>query len=193
MKRINVRLWMNESQRRTLEMFFYLILLAAGCMLGTLCLLSGKAEELAGFCTAYAVPHIDGNIMLSSMKWCSSLLTASFFLGFCGIGQPFLCLLLAFHGFGTGCALAGLFSDYLLENISVCIIAAVFAVLVSMTLLLGVRESVRLSFAYIKAYFYDTDTSEMRQRLRMCFLRYIVLAFLITAECGFFALAYNFI
>ena len=193
MKRINMRLWLNDSQRRILEMVFYMILLAVGCALGTMCFRSGKTQELCSFCTAYAVPHIYDNIMLSSLRWCFCMLAVSFFLGFCGIGQPFLCLILMFHGFGTGCALTELSSGSADGNSFTYILSALFAAAVSLTLLLSVRESVRLAFTYGKACLSDTEPFEMRRRLRMCALRYLILGVLITAESGLFSLAYNFI
>ncbi len=193
MKRINMRLWLNDSQRRLLEMVCYMLLLAVGCALGTICFRSGNAGRLCDFCTAYAVPNIYDNIMLSSLRWCFCILAASFFLGFCGIGQPFLCLILAFHGFGTGCVLTELSSGSADGNPLTYILSALFAVITSFTLLLGVRESVRLACTYGKACLSDTEPSEMRRRLRMCILRYIILGSLITAECGIFSLAYKFI
>lgn len=187
MKRINLRLWLNTSQRRTLEMACYLVLLSAGCVAGTIFTLTDTVNSLSRFCLAYGLPQTDGSILLASVRWCAGLLTMSFFLGFCGIGQPLLITLLVFHGFSTGCVLTD-FSEHAASAAPVMYIAAaVYSAAASFTLLLGIRESFRLSCTSIKACLIECDSSEMRRRFRMYCIRYMVLMVLIIAESAGFA------
>lgn len=189
MKWMNLRLWLNASQRRTLEMICFLALLGAGCITGTVFMLSSGDSVLCRFCLAYGLPQTDGNILLTSLRWCGGMLIMSFFLGFCGIGQPLLITLLFLHGFSAGCCLTELSLDTAAEEPLIYAAAALYTIAASFTLLLGVRESARLSCTSMKACLSESDSSDMRRRFRLYCIRYAVLIALVIAEStGFTAI-----
>ena len=187
MKRINLRLWLNASQRRALEMTFYLLILGLACSGGTLFMLFGKDSSVAEFSLAYAVPQADGAIIMSSLRWCLCIQLFGFFLGFCCLGQPLLVLLLAFHGFCTGCRLTELSDTAADASPVLYIISAIYAAAVSFSLLLCVRESVRLACKSMKVCLYGSDSLDMRRRFKLYFVRYIIVFFLIAAETAGYA------
>lgn len=189
MKWMNLRLWLNTSQRRALEMMCLLVLLCAGCITGTVFILNGSDNVICRFCLAYGLPEISTGILLSSLRWCGGILIMGFFLGFCGIGQPLLIMLLYLHGFSAGCCLTELSLDIAAEKPFMYTAAAVYTITASFTLLLGMRESARLSCTSMKACLSESDSSDMRRRFRLYCIRYAVLIILIIAEsAGFTAI-----
>lgn len=178
MKRLNMRLWFTSSQRRTLELAVYMLLLTAGCTAGTLCMLKSEENSVCRFCLAYGIPDVSAegaDQLLSSLRWSVGVMMLAVCLGFCGIGQPFLALLLGFHGFGTGCVLASLSQDITIHRLPLYALAAFYAVGVSYILLLGIREAMRFSCTYAHACLYGADGTEMRSRLRLYCVRFAVL------------------
>lgn len=187
MKWLNMRLWLNSSQRRALETGCYLAVLGIGCIAGTLFMLTDTGSSLCRFCLAYALPQTDGNVLLSAFRWCAGVLILGFFLGFCGIGQPLIITLLAFHGFSAGCCLTSLSMNIAADAPLIYACAALYTAAASFTLLLGMRESARLSCVSMKSCLSENDSFNMRRRFRMYCIRYIVLLLMILAEGAGFA------
>ena len=195
MNRMNIRIWLTASQRRALGIFCYMVLLIAGCAAGTICRMTDAFAPLCQFCIRYGIPclsNMDGSLFLASMRWNGCILLMSFCLGFCAIGQPFLCTLLVLHGFGLGCLLTGLTDAASVRTLLFpYTLAAIYGMAVSFLLLLGVRESMRLSCVYLKICTQSADAQEMCRRLRMYAVRFVVLLLLILSVSGLYALFYG--
>ncbi|MBQ8725169.1 MAG: hypothetical protein IJY74_05820 [Oscillospiraceae bacterium] len=188
MKRMKLKLWLNQSQRHTLEMIFYMILLTAGCTWGTVCILTDRMDSLCSFCTAYGIPSSDSGVFLSSVRWWSSLWTLFLCLGLCGIGQPFLCVLLIIHGFSIGCMLTRLYEGSGITHILAFIPEIFYAIAVSLILLFAAREAMRLACSSVKMYLLDSGCLERRSRLRLYFIRFAVLLIMLLAVSGLYTM-----
>ncbi|MBQ8687991.1 MAG: hypothetical protein IJ512_05530 [Ruminococcus sp.] len=195
MNRLNIRIWMTAAQRRTLALFCCMLLLTAGCAAGTICMEKNALEPLCQFCLRYGVPCPDSrtnSIFLSAMGWNGSMLLAGLCLGFCAVGQPFLCALLALQGFAVGCLLTRIaeagFSQQMLLQFS---LGAVYGIAASFLLLLGMREAMRMSCIYLKTCTQDCEAAAMRRRLRLYGIRFGAILLLLLAASGIYALLYH--
>lgn len=196
MKRMNLRLWLTASQRRRLELFAYMIMLAAGCIAGMLCTTKCGDVFLCRFSEAYGIPgNYNGTAeaFICSVRWNLSVWLLSMCLGFCAIGQPCLAAVLVLHGFAAGCCLTRLSADITAGMLPGYALSAVFTVAVSFIILLGVREAVRLSGISVKVYFSETDAPEMRRRLKLYFVRFAVLFVMILALSILYAVCISFL
>lgn len=192
MNRMNIRVWLTVSQRRTLGIFCYMALLIAGCAAGTISILTDRLNSFCSLCLQFGTfPSEEGGLLLSALRWNGCILLLGFFLGFCAVGQPFLGILLAAQGFSMGCLLTemthGMTGQMQLLRY---LLTAVFEMAVSFVLMLGVRESTRLSCVYAGICMQGADALEMSRRLRLYVLRYSVLLLLVLASCGIYALLY---
>ncbi len=197
MNRMNIRIWLTASQRRALGLFCCMVLMIAGCTVGTICTLTDSWEPLCRFCVRYGISWGDfgeGSVFLAAIRWNGCVLLVSFCLGFCAIGQPFLGALLMLHGFGVGCMLmeisdTGAGKTMLLQYI----FTAAYGMGASFLLLLGVREAVRLSCVYIRTCICSTDAQEMSRRVRLYALRFGVLLIFLLAASGIYAFLYRIV
>lgn len=182
MKMLNMRLWLTSSQRRTLELAGYMLLLAIGCIAGTLCMVKSEDNPLCRFCLLYGLPDVSSQgakLLLSSLGSSTGIMVIAVCLGFCGTGQIFLALLLIFHGFSTGCTLTSLSQNLTLSILPLYALAALYTAAVSYMILLGVREAMGFSCTYIHTLLYGADSTAARNRLRLYCLRFAVLLILL--------------
>ncbi|MDD6268913.1 MAG: hypothetical protein PUA84_02500 [Oscillospiraceae bacterium] len=196
MKRMNLRLWLTASQRRKLELFAYMVILAAGCTAGMICRIKCGDIFLCRFSEAYGIPgdyNSMAEVFVYSLRWNLSIWLLSMYLGFCAIGQPCLAAVLVLHGFSAGCCLTGFSENMTARMLPGYVLSAVFTVAVSFMLLLGVREAVRLSGMWVKVYFSGTDAPEMRRRLRLYFVRFTVLLVMIISASLLYAVCVSFL
>ncbi|MBQ8515758.1 MAG: hypothetical protein IJ496_10210 [Ruminococcus sp.] len=193
MNRMNIRIWLTASQRRTLGISCYMLLLIAGCAAGTICMLAGKLDRLCSLCLKLGLSISgEGPLLLSALRWNGGLLLLSFFLGFCAIGQPLTGLLLAVQGFSMGCLLTEMTHGMTGQmQLLQYLLTAAYELAVSFILLLSVRESTRLSRVYAGICTQGADAPEMSHRLRLYSLRYGVLLILMLAFTGIFLLLYS--
>lgn len=189
MNRMNVRIWMTASQRRTLGLFCCMLVMLAGCTAGTVCMQNGTLEPLCQFCIRYGIRSETNNIFWGAVRQSGGILLTGFCLGLCAAGQPFLCLLLALQGFSTGCLLTDLIGEGFSQMILLrFVLTAVYAIAASFLLLLGLREAMRLSCVWIRACVQETEPLELRRRLRLYGVRFAVLFLLLLAAGGIYTL-----
>lgn len=191
MKRMSLRLWFTASQRRKLEIFTYMLLLAAGCIFGTFFMIRHEDSSVCRFCIKYGIldPSEDITVVfISSIIRNELLCFISMIFGFCAVGQPFLIAVLIIHSFISGCCLSKLSEELTAAAIPVYILTSVYTIIISFILLLAVRESMRLSCASMGVYVSETDTSDMSKRLKFYLIRFCILILMILAASGIYAL-----
>lgn len=190
MKNMSLRLWFTASQRRKLEIFVYMLLLAAGCALGTLCVMKHENSAFCRFCTEYGAPKSDtdgARVFLYYIIRNGSLWIISLLLGFCAVGQLFLLSVLLIHSFASGCCLAELSKELTASAFPSYALTAFYTIMVSFVLLLAVREAMRFSCAALSVYVSENDISDMGKRLKLYLIRFGVLFFMILAMSGIYA------
>ncbi len=191
MKRMSLRLWFTAAQRRKLEIFIYMLLLAIGCILGTFCVMKYEDSSMCRFCITYGMTGDTASsldVFFYSLMRNGCLWFLAFFLGFCAIGQPFLLAVLTIHSFVSGCCLAKLSKELTVSALPLYVLTAVYTITVSFILLLAVREAMRLSCSSFGVYVLETDTLDMGKRLKFYLVRFGVLLFMILAASGIYAL-----
>lgn len=143
------------------------VIFSLGMPKETLAALSGVDEKLA--LSASGAWH---SVFLRSFAGPGMLLSAAFLLGFSALGQPFEILLAAFRGLGLGLCVRGV---YLSGSLPEALLAFLpYALLSTGILILGCRESFRLSVMYLKMSLSSENRLGMKNEIRSYAVRFLI-------------------
>ncbi len=183
MNGMGIRIWLTAAQRRHLEMAFCMALLVLGCIGGTLCM---RMERLHTLCRL--LTQMCGNRLLDAFGWNGCALLGCLFLGFCAVGQPLLCMIPLLFGFRLGCMLTSLSTGMAIHHLAQYLLTAAFSIVASFFLLLGVRESLRMSCVYLRLSAADMQPEQLSQRIRLYLIRHSILLMLTFTASGLYAI-----
>lgn len=125
--------------------------LTIGLLYGVLLIRNNSqfGEQLLSFTAGQAAASSAPSVFSAFLRALLSLfcfLLVPYVCGFCAIGQIGACCSLFIKGLGIGAYLAGFYVQYRWQGIGYCAVAVIPpAVLTILTLMLGCRESIRLS------------------------------------------------
>lgn len=153
MKMIRATAFKNWTIRLRGQGIFIILVfsLTVGLLYGVLLIQNNGqfGEQLLSFTVGQTVVSSATSVFSAFFRALLSLfcfLLVPYVCGFCAIGQIGACACLLFKGLGVGAYLAGFYVQYRWQGIGYCAVAVIPpTVLAILTLLLGCRESIRLS------------------------------------------------
>lgn len=171
---------MTVQTRKNLPFLALFLLFLTGMVYGVLMLRGGSLFELLHSYSVNYLATIRENTLFQNFF---SLFSSAFFyllgaylLGFSAIGQPFILLLPFFRGLGLGAFMGYFYVTYGLRGIGCCLLVVLPAALVALlALIIGCRESLRLSILLFSGFRSGKSASLGRNTLKLYHLKFLIL------------------
>ena len=170
---------------------FLMGMVLIGVLLGTIsyCYMSGDfLEKLSLSQTGFLArrEHLNyGEILVKSFSGTTAFLAAAFVLGFCPIGQPVEFAVPLIRGMGLGVTLAQLYSCFGKQGIVFSLLLVIpGAVISTIALAVGVRESIGLSNIYMRVSLADRQVDGLLDTLKLYGAKFLMLEAALAVSAG---------
>ncbi|MGN0622206.1 MAG: stage II sporulation protein M [Porcipelethomonas sp.] len=176
----NIRL--SSSQKRKISITVLMVVFLISVFAGTLLVCMDKdwvftseGSYLKCFIKEY-MPKTALNLFICSLKPILMLLTLQFVLGFFAIGQPLIIITIIVKGITSGISASAVYLEYGLKGIAVNLALLVpYVILSSFIVIIGARESLRLSAGFLSYALGKNDNN--KPEVKLYFLKFAVLMF----------------